>query len=739
MTRYTPSGQVTTIPQNQAEFEKIQTAINDTLSRKGDVPNGMEADLDMNNNRILNHPAPANPTDLVRAQDLDGLLPEGGNLIVVSNTENVVLTQAQTTVTFGDVSTLQTAYYVSGINVDQGRLSPTIDYTVTNSTTIELTSTFPTGTVITAVQNEGAEEVESDLQVFDNVATMKAAALNAGDTALCLRYYAGGALIQGLLFEIAATGTTDGYVNHALTNGNKALLLTDTTLSPKQAGCVGDNSTNDQDAMQAAWDYAYLNGLELKGGVGRYIVDRITFPPASVTEPRGDAFKATGIGGGNAFVTNPPELCTCLVSTTDSPVLEITNPLAFNNTGGAWDIRGWRFQGTSDNHPVVKMAQMGEYAFFKSNEVRQGGDGDGIGIDYALKGNLENCNILNSDAFATADGTTTRTGAGVRIKMPLGGGIFTMKKLTSRGFDTGYILGENGTSTNNMSGLLLEQCESSVVRVGIDIRQFTLAATLDTCYFEGIEEKHIVDAGTMTHVHSGIHFFNPESAGTGTTYIDSTAATYGNRYVANYLECNDNNDTLVDIDASFPKICKDNYLVYAGTTATNLTGINIQGANPKLEGDNTFLPRGDWLGTNTTKYRKNYTGRIVGEVEAQNGSDFSSKNLIGVMTFMPATTILTESDVSSNVLTFTEEANTYTMTPTVATSVNTISFDTSLIADNIRRVKIRTTNTNLTITNSAFVKLNGGTSFTGVGSITFDIEKIGSSWFAYEVARASYV
>lgn len=255
MTRYTPSGQVTTIPQNQAEFEKIQTAINDTLSRKGDTPNGMEADLDMNSNRILNHPAPVNPTDLVRAQDLDGLLPEGGNLLIVSNTENVVLTEAQTVVVFSDVTTTQTAYYVSGVNVDQGRLTPTVDYNVTNSTTITLTSTFPTGTIITAVQNEGAEEVQSDIQVFDNVAVMKAAPLNAGDTALCLRYYSGGDLVDGLLYEVKGSGTTDGYIDHDLANGNKVFLITTSPISTSKAGASESSTTGDIAAIQAGFDF----------------------------------------------------------------------------------------------------------------------------------------------------------------------------------------------------------------------------------------------------------------------------------------------------------------------------------------------------------------------------------------------------------------------------------------------------------------------------------------------------
>ena len=106
MTRYTPSGQVTTIPQNQAEFEKIQTAINDTLSRKGDTPNGMESDFDMNSHRILNLPAPSALTEPLRLSDLDSFL--GGNLSIDLSSvtkviDNVDTMKGDSTVNAGDV------------------------------------------------------------------------------------------------------------------------------------------------------------------------------------------------------------------------------------------------------------------------------------------------------------------------------------------------------------------------------------------------------------------------------------------------------------------------------------------------------------------------------------------------------------------------------------------------------------------------------------------------------------
>lgn len=70
MTRYIKGGDVSTTGGINAELEKIQTAIGDTLSRNGDVPNQMEDPLDMNNNNIINVPKPILSTDIARLQDV---------------------------------------------------------------------------------------------------------------------------------------------------------------------------------------------------------------------------------------------------------------------------------------------------------------------------------------------------------------------------------------------------------------------------------------------------------------------------------------------------------------------------------------------------------------------------------------------------------------------------------------------------------------------------------------------
>ena len=86
MARYTPPSSVGTLIGLRAELTKVATAINDTLSRKGDTPNQMEADLDMNSNQILNLPAPRTPTEPVRVQDIEPLLAGAKGTMYIGDT-----------------------------------------------------------------------------------------------------------------------------------------------------------------------------------------------------------------------------------------------------------------------------------------------------------------------------------------------------------------------------------------------------------------------------------------------------------------------------------------------------------------------------------------------------------------------------------------------------------------------------------------------------------------------------
>ncbi|QDP52434.1 MAG: hypothetical protein Unbinned96contig1001_51 [Prokaryotic dsDNA virus sp.] len=54
MSRYVKGASPRTVAAIDTELEEIEVAIGDTLSRKGDTPNQMEADLDMNDNALIN-------------------------------------------------------------------------------------------------------------------------------------------------------------------------------------------------------------------------------------------------------------------------------------------------------------------------------------------------------------------------------------------------------------------------------------------------------------------------------------------------------------------------------------------------------------------------------------------------------------------------------------------------------------------------------------------------------------
>lgn len=66
---------VSTINTNNALTE---TALDNTLSRNGASPNQMQADLDMNSNRILNLPEAVSASEPVRLGDLEQILESYG-------------------------------------------------------------------------------------------------------------------------------------------------------------------------------------------------------------------------------------------------------------------------------------------------------------------------------------------------------------------------------------------------------------------------------------------------------------------------------------------------------------------------------------------------------------------------------------------------------------------------------------------------------------------------------------
>jgi hypothetical protein len=155
MTRYVKSGTVNTVQEINSELEKIATAQEGFLSLAGETPNEMLSNLDMNSNHILNLPTPTNPYDPVRKRDLPSFAYVDGVVSFTKDEETQTLASAQTTVTFSSITTDGCDFYISGLNVDAGRLLDGVDFNITNSTTIELEESYPADSKVTLVKVEG--------------------------------------------------------------------------------------------------------------------------------------------------------------------------------------------------------------------------------------------------------------------------------------------------------------------------------------------------------------------------------------------------------------------------------------------------------------------------------------------------------------------------------------------------------------------------------------------------------
>lgn len=102
--------------------------------------------------------------------------------------------------------------------------------------------------------------------VFDNIAEMTSTNLAVGQLVRCKRYYSGGELVEGLVYEIQATQAVDGYVDHSLSNTNTAILLTSDSIDIQQAG-VSELLTDNAERINAcslAYSLVTGSGLTLQ-------------------------------------------------------------------------------------------------------------------------------------------------------------------------------------------------------------------------------------------------------------------------------------------------------------------------------------------------------------------------------------------------------------------------------------------------------------------------------------------
>lgn len=157
---------------------------------------------------------------VLEASEVENVEPgsEGFSGVVV--TETNTLTSGQTTVNLSDVGANESVFYLITATGDQGVLAKDIDYTVTDSTTIELTQSYNTGDVILARQNDPTGQlvpVNDDatyILVLDSVLDATAAAISGsiveGDIVWLLGSSTAYDGLSGSPYRVTSTGTPDG-------------------------------------------------------------------------------------------------------------------------------------------------------------------------------------------------------------------------------------------------------------------------------------------------------------------------------------------------------------------------------------------------------------------------------------------------------------------------------------------------------------------------------------------------
>lgn len=505
-------------------------------------------------------------------------------------------------------------------------------------------------------------------------------------------------------------------------------FMTEEQIEDVQAYTYGIDVTA---AVQSAIKAAFDKNKDLFAPAGGYLVTGLYLPGrvSGGVDDRGKSFRMYGQGTGEPFVVSAPR-GTVFKSVTDAPVIQDYLDTAASSNGQV-DISRIRFDGTSNSAPVVLLQSFYGLSELHHCVVYQRGTSGGIKMGWGATVDCHHNYVLNKD-WATTTLGAARTGTGIEYAPTADNGLVTIRKCTSRGWLDAYKLG-GGTGTAYSASI--ENSEASLVYNGI-----TLAANADKCsvsknYLEGGDGGvGINNLGDYNTISDNLIF-----QGFAVGIQDTSSSNKGSLIQGNLVGLGSRaNSTGIDVVSSaafggYNKNVVNNSVSYAPGT-NGVTGIKLSGETPRVDiTGNSFDPRGNWTGSGTKKISDVSTGGLFGITTAQSGDwEFPvlSSGAISLFRGVPA---LTEANVSSGNMTL-SDGSYFTVTATVATAVNRFSAGETAG----RFVILRTTNANTTFSNSAYLRTAGGAAFSGPGTITFFIDRVGADSYAYELCRTTF-
>lgn len=506
------------------------------------------------------------------------------------------------------------------------------------------------------------------------------------------------------------------------------------TVSVKDFGAVGDGTTNDTAAMQAAVNYAFSNGKTLYVPSGTYLAKIVVPTPDPGVDFRGYVFNMYGDGAPNGFLGGASIKGTTIISPDTDPAIRINNRTGFPSYASAPHIyiEKIRFEGNSAN-PVALFERFSDYSVVSQCEFKQLGNGNGVVIDHGYGGTFTDCHILK---LWTAIGTFIGTGFSVSLSSVLSGGLLRLQHVTTRGFANGFAIGGAGSPpAPSLLSVVMEQCECSTMDYGVLVGTGVRKTVINDCYFEGIENTCVYDRGTSTTISNS--FF----IGTASTCFDigirSTDTTYGNVYFANEMQLSQAGaigiDLYTDGDANGrSKVVRDNFIYNNSASAANINGVRLTGANPTaMVQGNIFRPRRAWAGASTLKINDLTTGINTGVVPLTDSlNEFPLYSNVGVSLGYGG--VLTQSSVTAGALTL-GASSFVDFNPTVATNVTQLSLNGVS-----GRIVLITLNANGTLVDGAQMILSGSVNFTGPGQVLLNVRNIAGIWYAYEISRTAF-